>query len=209
MATPGKTGNRVFDVIVRGLDAAAGLATEVTLALMKTALDSVKTNTDKIPSVGQAAKAAATPVTVATDDNLHAKVPALGTAVMAGAVPVTLATDDEAAVDLAAMSTAQPGITEYADLTVAKDAAADTLVTSVADGSYFDCAIQPEMTDPAATKHQRMRIKVGGAAGANSKWYSSADGTFRLGPVNNGEIISGYVDAGEDDAVVISICRSK
>lgn len=79
-----------------------------------TSLASIKTDVDKIPSLGAAAKAAAVPVTMATDQptiNVTeasaasiltdvANIPAKGTATMSGSTPVTLATDDTVALKL-------------------------------------------------------------------------------------------------------------
>lgn len=111
---------------------------------------------------------------------------------------------------LRAMGTALPGVNnEEAVVNIAADGAAHTLVTAPvgAVAAYYDIAVQPDLTDYAAPEYRRVRFKAPGPATANSKWYSSSDGTFRLGPLAAGETISCWVDAAEPAAVDVSYAR--
>ncbi len=106
------------------------------------------------------------------------------------------------------MVTARPGTnSEEGTSTIAKDDAAHTLVTASASNSYYELAVQPDLTSYATPGYARVRIRAPGAATANSKWYSVSDGTFRIGPLAAGETISCWVGSGEPATVTISYAR--
>jgi len=96
------------------------------------------------------------------------------------------------------------------DISVPNDGAAHTLASAAANGDCFDLAVQPDLSDPSyyfAPPYRRVKIAARNAATRNSKWYSIADGTFRIGPLNTNEVISAFVPATEPAAVIVSLTK--
>jgi hypothetical protein len=111
---------------------------------------------------------------------------------------------------LGPISRTRPGVdSEELVVSIPRDGAAHTLVTvpATVGEAYYDVAVQPGLTDYDAPSYRRVRFKAPGPATANSKWYSSNDGTFRIGPLYAGETISCWVDVAEPAAVNVSYAR--